>query len=698
MILEGLHAQQRILLKENDMINVPVGLNSKILSGKLLMSVSEKSLMMKKMLMNAEAATTNVLLYFQDYPTTNQQDSLRNLGIQCYWETWTPALDHHPNGFVVATLPVSRFIDALSLGFLTKMGTAEASRSPKNNEAARSIGTDSLWSNGWTGTGIKVGILDSGLDTDPPNSDLPDAIQVRDYSRFPNVVGTTVLNHVTGHGTHVTGTVLGRGTLSSLNTGNGGGSFKGMAPNAGLVFLKIGNDSTAESSTAADIAAMHAAVDTFHVNVLSMSYGGWDVFHDGSDPEDQVVDWVYSKGVPFFLSAGNDGASNRHYSGTVAAFDTTGFIEVNVFGAATNSTKLAFNLVWESPIGGAVTSLDLRYYNSSQNVLAVTPLPKTTSARGTNSQYSHYDIFLPSGNGIYFLKVVNHSPTSLTYHIYEDWEDRKVQFATGDPSYTIGQPASADHAIAVGAYFSRKFWSAYDGNSYHFNSSNNVDLGDIAPFSSRGPRVDGLTKPDITAPGSALISLRDRHIITSPDFTWVSTVGTAGSDTSYVVMQGTSMACPVASGSAALLLSKTPTMSPQNVYDAIVRAADVDPFTGNVPNNTWGSGKLNLNASYALITAIRSAEILPNTFSLDQNFPNPFNPSTTIRYGLPWAADVTIVIFDLLGREVTTLVHERQQAGSHDILFDGAHLTSGMYFCRLQAGAYRNTKKLLLLK
>jgi len=98
--------------------------------------------------------------------------------------------------------------------------------------------------------------------------------------------------------------------------------------------------------------------------------------------------------------------------------------------------------------------LDLRYYNSSQNVLAVTPLPKTTSARGTNSQYSHYDIF-SLGNGIYFLKVVNHSPTSLTYHIYEDWEDRKVQFATGDPSYTIGQPASADHAIAVGAYFSK---------------------------------------------------------------------------------------------------------------------------------------------------------------------------------------------------------------------------------------------------
>ena len=671
-------------------------LQGKIASGKLFEEVSGKLSLAREGLLKPADAATPVILYFDARPTADRLAALENLGIRCYWETWTPPLEGHPLGFVVADLPVQNFVNTLGLDFVRRMGTARARRVPKNNLVARSIHADSAWAHGWTGSGVKVAILDSGLDNDPTNPDLPATIQVRDYSRFPTRIGTTVLNRVTGHGTHVTGTVLGRGVLSSANPSNspnGSGSFKGMAPSAGLVFLKIGDDSTASSTFEADVAAMHAAVDTFQANVLSMSYGGWDAYHDGSDAEDQVVDWVYSRGVPFFLAAGNDGYGDYHCSGTVGAQDSTALIPVFVTGAGSNTTKLAFNLIWRSPIDSPATSMDLHYYTSSMQVVPASIDPQTVSARGTKSEYSGSVSYLPAGSSEYYLRVVNHSSRALFFHIYEDWGDGTVAFANGDPNYTIGQPASADHACAVGAYVSRTQWVSYNGI---FEGYGYVD-GAIAPWSSRGPRVDGARKPDIAAPGSITISMRDRHVYTTPDPHWVSSAGTSP-DTAYVVMQGTSMAAPAASGAAALILGRTPSLTAQQVYASIVSSAGVDASTGAVPNNTWGAGKLNAFGAVIVSMDVQPAPDAPAVYQLDQNYPNPFNPSTVIGYVIPRTAFVRLVVFDLLGRTVRTLVSGMQGFGPHSVVFDGAGLASGVYFYRLTAGGFTQTRKLMIIR
>lgn len=100
-----------------------------------------------------------------------------------------------------------------------------------------------------------------------------------------------------------------------------------------------------------------------------------------------------------------------------------------------------------------------------------------------------------------------------------------------------------------------------------------------------------------------------------------------------------------------------------------------------------------------MITAVKNENSqLPSRFALDQNYPNPFNPSTIIRYQLPTSALVVLKVFDVLGRQVGTLVDKAQSAGLHSIRFDGANLPSGLYFYRLKAGAYHDTKKMLLLK
>jgi TctA family transporter len=92
------------------------------------------------------------------------------------------------------------------------------------------------------------------------------------------------------------------------------------------------------------------------------------------------------------------------------------------------------------------------------------------------------------------------------------------------------------------------------------------------------------------------------------------------------------------------------------------------------------------------------SDLIPTEYSLQQNYPNPFNPSTTIRYSLPQSGQVKLIVYDVLGRQVATLIDEKQNAGVFAITFNAARLTSGVYFYRLNIGTFTQTKKMLMLK
>ncbi|MGA2667564.1 MAG: T9SS type A sorting domain-containing protein [Ignavibacteria bacterium] len=102
---------------------------------------------------------------------------------------------------------------------------------------------------------------------------------------------------------------------------------------------------------------------------------------------------------------------------------------------------------------------------------------------------------------------------------------------------------------------------------------------------------------------------------------------------------------------------------------------------------------------WGTITAVGNTQNnIPTTYALKQNYPNPFNPTTIITYQLPKAGNVKLVVYDLLGREVKTLVNEFKTAGSFDVTFDASTLASGVYFYRLESGSFTDTKKLTLIK
>jgi len=518
-----------------------------------------------------------LFIHLVQEPSQWQIAELEAMGLTLYLDSWIPPLKNHPTGFIIADMPVDKLLTLAEKDYVVSLDTAERVLEPQNYLATQKINADDVWSSGYDGTGVKIAVLDSGLDVN--HNDIPTPTASWDYAEDDD----TIANMFTGHGTHVTGSALGRGTQSS-------GVYKGSAPDANLTFLKIGRDLDGRAPTFAIVNAMHAAVDNYTADIITMSYGGWDTYHDGTSPEAQAVDYAVSKGAVVFISAGNEANDDAHYSGTVSANTTTDYIQVNVSGAGTDDTTLWFNLVWYDGLG-IHNTLSGQFYDSIPSTIPTVNEEQTESTRGTEarmcyigpSEGSYYAV--PSGT--YYVKVTNSSDTSQDFHIYV-WATGagSVTFENADPDYTIGSPADADSAITVGAYTTRKYWWNYKNVRYHYTSEETVDQ--IVTFSSRGPRVDtdAPPKPNIVAPGSAIISCRDDDIYPvdgkqdpptidndGPNTDNVTKNNSDPNDADYYVMQGTSMASPHAAGVAALILDKNPTWTPAQVKHAIESTA-----------------------------------------------------------------------------------------------------------------------------
>jgi len=136
------------------------------------------------------------------------------------------------------------------------------------------------------------------------------------------------------------------------------------------------------------------------------------------------------------------------------------------------------------------------------------------------------------------------------------------------------------------------------------------------------------------------------------------------------------------------LRTKITSVSPDGIYTVTVK--------GNGPNGT----PVHIRTITFLITTFLSVvnNQVPAEFSLMQNYPNPFNPSTTIQYSIAKPGNIKIVVYDISGREVETLVNEQTQAGTFEIKWDASEISSGVYFYKITAGEFIQTKKMLLIK
>jgi len=226
-----------------------------------------------------------------------------------------------------------------------------------------------------------------------------------------------------------------------------------------------------------------------------------------------------------------------------------------------------------------------------------------------------------------------------------------------DPWYYIIAPADADSVISVGAV--------------------NRD-GTIANFSSRGPTYDGRIKPEVCALGVSAYCVR------------------SNTEDIYRTASGTSFSAPLAAGAAAVILSANPEWTNMQAREAIMMTASLS----NSPDNIYGYGILNTWAAinYQFTTGLKNEEIIPNALKVFDAYPNPFNPTTSIRIlSESILPSITLSIFNINGQLIQTLIKETTNARRMDIKWDGSRNSSGVYFIKIDWPGGSRTQKITLL-
>jgi subtilisin family serine protease len=455
----------------------------------------------------------------------------------------------------------------------------------------------------WDQTLIKTGTEKTPEDRDGTNfSGLDYGVEYTQADINDEIDGTPASfvreKDISGHGTHVTGSAAGNGNSSS-------GNYSGMAPKADIVFVKAGNGSFPSSNL---IDALNYAKKISETEgkpvVVNMSLGGHSNAHDGTRDLDIAVDNFTSSGNGrvAVVSAGNEGGSSIHITGSVASSASSN-VTINIPSYTANSGTeddyFYLDLWWNNSDNVDVTVTSPNGYTHSQ----------TSNSQGTGSTadgaiyifnyvdagftngdrrnyFKIYDVTSsnPPAQGNWTFALTNSSSSTMTYHAWLFSSSMGASLTGGDTDYTVGSPGVATSAITVGAYVSRWKWHASDGGNYSYAGTDYSD--DIASFSSIGPTRDGRIKPDITAPGEAIISC------SSGDATF-----SAGDkiDSYYHKNQGTSMSSPVAAGCVALMLDYDASLTAAQVKSYMVGSTETDSYTGSsLPNYVWGYGKLNV--------------------------------------------------------------------------------------------------------
>jgi subtilisin family serine protease len=479
--------------------------------------------------------------------------------------------------------------------------------------------------NGVDGTGVVVGVVDSGIDW--RHADFDDAgAQGSRRSRIAFLWDQTISSHTqgpfpsgysygaqytgaqidaknnggsgdvrsedsNGHGTHVAGIAAGSGQATDGR--EPAGTYRGMAHKASLVVVKTNFENTGITDAVAYVIAR--ARDMGKRAVVNLSLGGGSGPHDGTD-DYETATAALAASTPIIVAMGNEQEDAPHARAEFAASGATLFSTEKVREKEAANTEF-----WHPSKDGYAVTVTLACSSACPGSLSVSSGANDSGSFGsatvfvnnaTNPGHPRGDrqIFIQI-NDPAFIVTAGHFLLTRTSNggsgVVDGftYPETATKFTTQvDNTMTLGEPASANNVISVGAYATKGSWRDNLGLIQSLPSP--PTLGDIASFSSRGPTRDGRIKPAIAAPGQA-IGAAFSSFKTTDTYTLY--------DGRHMIMQGTSMAAPVVTGFAALKLQVMPSASVPEVLADLVANARVDAKVaafGNLPNSVWGSGKL----------------------------------------------------------------------------------------------------------
>lgn len=507
-----------------------------------------------------------------------------------------------------------------------------------------------------------------------------------------------------GHGTHVAGIAGGNGVKA-------GGTFTGVAPEAEFIIVAFpdGRFGTAEVINAMQYIFSKSEALNLPA-VVNLSIGGHGGAHDGTGGHELAIDqFSQLEGNAVVVAAGNSGNRKRHYGQTLLPSGLAGFtLHIPEYDPDLhNFDDHVRILLWyesDDMIEVSVTSPDPAAFTlstqSGNSASAATPdgaieidatFPENPKGARVFSVNIHTSAALdPPAAGAWTITVDNMSDASQVK--FNSWI---VSSSMADPwfdpntgrNYTVTMPGTAEGAITVAALTSRTHWTDRSGGGpWTFQDPAPV-LGDLPLFSGGGPTRDERLKPNVTAPGAAIVAAESGNAVIP--------VERLHPIEGYAVFSGTSMATPHVSGMVALIFEANPSLSGTTISEVIENSGRTTDFTGDLPNFEWGFGVADAAAMFNFFEVTHG---VPVDFYLYQNFPNPFNAVTSIRFTVPEPARGRIVVYDVLGRKVGVVFEGELEPRAYTIQFDGSGLSSGVYFYRLETERFTDTKKMMLLR
>ncbi len=600
-----------------------------------------------------------------------------------------------------------------------------------------------------TGAGVLVGVIDSGIDWDHDAFTSLSSGETRilylldlsipgpfyggtlftreDIEAVRNGGGQIGSRDQSGHGSHVAGIAAGNGLPSPF-------TYQGIAPDADLIIIKASRQIQGDQFYSDDQLLALAFIDSIsqvlnRPYVVNMSLGGHMGSHDGFAPVERELDRLVgdAPGKVIVAAAGNDGNSAMHSAvnlsdGSPAQVSFQVDEYVPNAGSGNNNIQIdgwydgneEVSLTIQTPEGnryGPVSTGVFRRLNTNEGqiyvwngyyiengTVGINPFNgdrefyiQISDENGNQPSTGEWIIELSGNRGVVDLYLVGSSMTVVF--------DKGMQ-ETG----MISIPGTARNAITVGAMISKNEWETLSGKQLGFGSS--VPLDSLASFSSSGPTRDGRIKPEVTAPGQMITSVRSGFsdhskpssifYSSQSEFPQAFLPPTEG----YGLSAGTSMSAPHVTGIVALMLEQRPTLTARQVKSLLTQTATVMDESISHPNPHWGWGIPN--AERALTETATQDTTGSSGFA--RLFPNPFDVQTTIQFQLTEAESrgkTFVHIYNVLGQRVRTLRDEPLKAGPNDAYWDGRDdsgnsLATGVYFIRIETPNREQVLKVVL--
>lgn len=567
--------------------------------------------------------------------------------------------------------------------------------------AANVIGNNQITPSGLlAGENVVVGIYDTGIDVSHPDFknangtrilklwDMSDKIsgkapQGYDFGRewtkeeIDLNMGAVTEKDKDGHGTHVAGTAAG--------SGNNDAQFRGIAYNADMIIVKGVRDDIDQNFDDADIIAgcKYIADEAKKLGkpcVINLSLGTTIGPHDGKELLDKGLSSLVQQGVILVAAAGNDGEMPIHAGdlvneGEIVEFPISPMNVCDYFEGFCpddpNYYMTAADVWYET---GLTDSLYLVCYNETftpinmmgfklgsavQNkvflnqdgdtVAFITADMTTTNSTAHNAGNIMFQIH---NNGNPEVQLYNYM-WSYRFNIKKSgridmWAgipipeqyplpDVGIKFIQGNNKMLVGSPGTADSLVCVGSFVSKNSWKDKNDKEH----DNDWIIGSYSTFSSKGPSRDGRMLPHISAPGQIIFSVKSNDAQEESEVTLAN---------GYWGMNGTSMATPHVTGAIALMLQVNPKLGYSDIIKVLKTSAKTDNYTGTQPNNTYGYGKLNVQA--AINYLLTGSDVKYVEINNSKVYPIPAKDRILI--DIPELTEnSTIRLFDNDGREIS---------------------------------------------